>query len=146
MAPDRKKPANCVCWLVSFAFFVATHQHYNASANGNRLCRRPSAACFDTMHFWRRGHTSHTSTFNADRPLLPCQSTVPRTVSFIPPALWATGGLEILSIKLPLYRASDPAPLEGSQLSILFSRPYKTPSDKRNNMMIMMDYNDYMTI
>ena len=50
----------------------------------------------------------------------------------IPPALWATGGLEVVSIKLPLSllspRGSEPVPLEVARAHIVFSRVYKTPN------------------
>ena len=45
----------------------------------------------------------------------------------IPPALWATRGLGVVSIKLPLYlpspRAFDPAELQVVQAYIVFSKP-----------------------
>ena len=51
----------------------------------------------------------------------------------IPPALWATGGLGIVTGKLPLSlpspRALDPVGLDRSRVHITFSKAYKTPSE-----------------
>ena len=48
-------------------------------------------------------------------------------------ALWATGGLEVVSIKLPLSlpspRASNPAGLDRSRANIAFANPYELPSE-----------------
>ena len=51
----------------------------------------------------------------------------------IPPALWATGGLEVVNGKLPLslpsLRASDLAGLEVARAHIAFSKVYELPSE-----------------
>ena len=51
----------------------------------------------------------------------------------IPPALWATGGLGVVTGKLPLSlpppRALDPAGLDHSRIYIAFSKVYKLPSE-----------------
>ena len=52
---------------------------------------------------------------------------------YIPPALWATGGLEVVPGKLPLPlpspRASDPAPLYLLRANIVFANPDDLPSE-----------------
>ena len=52
----------------------------------------------------------------------------------IPPTLWATGGLDVVSIKLPLSlpspRASDPAPLEVPRANIAFAKQYELLSER----------------
>ena len=66
-----------------------------------------------------------------------CPSKHPTSMSSfrknIPPALWATGGLEVVTGKLPLSlpspRALDPARLDRSRVYITFSKAYKTPSE-----------------
>ena len=61
-------------------------------------------------------------------------STATRTKSSLfPPALWATGSLEVVTGKLPLSLpspwASDPAGLDHPRLYIAFSKAYKTPGE-----------------
>ena len=51
----------------------------------------------------------------------------------IPPAPWATDGLEVVATKLPLYlpspRALDPARLEVALAHIAFAKVYELPSN-----------------
>ena len=55
-----------------------------------------------------------------------------RSNVYIPPALWATGGLEGVTGKLPLSlpspRALDPG-LDQSRVYIVFAKVYELPSD-----------------
>ena len=66
---------------------------------------------------------------------LSCGSTGSREIihGYIPPALWATGGLGIVTGKLPLSlpspRALDPAGLEVARAHIAFTKVYELPSD-----------------
>ena len=52
---------------------------------------------------------------------------------YIPPAPWATSGLEVVPGKLPLSqpspRASDPAGLDQSRAHIAFAKVYQLPSE-----------------
>ena len=52
---------------------------------------------------------------------------------YIPPAPWATGGLGVVTGKLPLTlpspRALDPAGLDHSRVHIAFAKVYELPSE-----------------
>ena len=94
-----------------------------------------SVAAWKTIKACPPNHANSKSLFNGIAvPSKECRErSAEAAVTHIPPDLWATGGLAVVTGKLPLSlpspRALDPAGLDHSRVYITFSKAYKTPSE-----------------